>query len=552
MAVTASGASATGVTPELAFVADGDIWVMNADGTTAPVRLAVPGDDRAPAWSPVGGRIAFESVRRLSVMNADGSGLRTIEDGNAVSLAWSRDGRRIAFTRQGQGPGVELRVADPDGSGSTRLATVVGGTVPSWTATNRVVAAVLEGGTTGVIRSIDPATGASFRIDDGLAPSVSPDGARVAYVRLGAQKPALYVASVDGSGARRVSQRPASQETPAWSPDGTEIAFIGLHGGYAAGVRGGWYPTDYHRDLYVVDVATGVTQRVTGHPEEPAPIGAPDAAAPSWWPDGSRLFVTFGIPSVVNVDGSCAQPFQPVERASQFTWRPGAALDLPDRRCADLWSRFEPYPEVVGRGADLMIVFSVTNVGNEPAPTQIRVDGMRNGVLREWSVPAAVCGRAAVCELGTIEPDEVVRVAVVVRAGSPGVLDMTVRASTPADPAPWNDGQRTPALVSTCRLVGTSGADELVGTSRADSICGLTGADRIEGGKGNDLLDGGGGTDTILGGDGRDRVEGRGGRDVIVVRDGLRDVVACGTERDTVVADRRDVVARDCERVLRR
>jgi hypothetical protein len=39
---------------------------------------------------------------------------------------------------------------------------------------------------------------------------------------------------------------------------------------------------------------------------------------------------------------------------------------------------------------------------------------------------------------------------------------------------------------------------------------------------------------------------------VIIVRDGERDVVQCGSERDTVLADRKDVVARDCERVSRR
>jgi hypothetical protein len=39
---------------------------------------------------------------------------------------------------------------------------------------------------------------------------------------------------------------------------------------------------------------------------------------------------------------------------------------------------------------------------------------------------------------------------------------------------------------------------------------------------------------------------------VIPVRDGERDVVRCGSEDDTVVADRKDVVGRDCERVSRR
>jgi hypothetical protein len=41
------------------------------------------------------------------------------------------------------------------------------------------------------------------------------------------------------------------------------------------------------------------------------------------------------------------------------------------------------------------------------------------------------------------------------------------------------------------------------------------------------------------------------GNDVIRLRGGGRDAVACGPGRDTVYADRRDVVSSDCERVLR-
>ena len=41
------------------------------------------------------------------------------------------------------------------------------------------------------------------------------------------------------------------------------------------------------------------------------------------------------------------------------------------------------------------------------------------------------------------------------------------------------------------------------------------------------------------------------GNDVVLVRGGGRDVVRCGLGRDRVVADRRDRVARDCERVER-
>jgi hypothetical protein len=49
-----------------------------------------------------------------------------------------------------------------------------------------------------------------------------------------------------------------------------------------------------------------------------------------------------------------------------------------------------------------------------------------------------------------------------------------------------------------------------------------------------------------------DRVSGSTLNDVIVVLGGGRDHVRCGAGRDTVYADRRDAVARDCERILRR
>lgn len=46
-------------------------------------------------------------------------------------------------------------------------------------------------------------------------------------------------------------------------------------------------------------------------------------------------------------------------------------------------------------------------------------------------------------------------------------------------------------------------------------------------------------------------LDGRRGNDLIDARDGERDLVYCGTGRDTVRADRQDVLHR-CERVYRR
>ena len=110
-------------------------------------------------------------------------------------------------------------------------------------------------------------------------------------------------------------------------------------------------------------------------------------------------------------------------------------------------------------------------------------------------------------------------------------------------------------------LVGREGRDRLVGGGGRDTIDGGSGDDVLDGGGdadalfgrgGSDALLGGGGPDLIRAGTGRDRVDAGRGDDEVVVRDGWRDVVRCGAGRgDVVVADRRDVVASDCERVFR-
>ncbi len=89
------------------------------------------------------------------------------------------------------------------------------------------------------------------------------------------------------------------------------------------------------------------------------------------------------------------------------------------------------------------------------------------------------------------------------------------------------------------RLTGGGGRDVLQGLGGADTLDGGDGADRLEGGDGADALSGGAGLDLFVGGEGGDRVD---------ARDGSRDGVDCGGGTDSVTADRRDRVARDCER----
>ena len=101
-------------------------------------------------------------------------------------------------------------------------------------------------------------------------------------------------------------------------------------------------------------------------------------------------------------------------------------------------------------------------------------------------------------------------------------------------------------------LNGTAKRDRLKGTSGGDRIRGRGGNDRLNGRAGRDCVKGGPGNDRLTGGRDRDRLGGGPGRDRIRARDGVRDRIKCGPGRDRVKADRKDKVARGCERVSRR
>jgi hypothetical protein len=108
-------------------------------------------------------------------------------------------------------------------------------------------------------------------------------------------------------------------------------------------------------------------------------------------------------------------------------------------------------------------------------------------------------------------------------------------------------------------IFGLGGNDILRGRGDRDCLYGGSSNDRLNGGTGGDLLFGNSGADKLADNRGRDRFSGASGPDRINSRDRsragrrARDRVRCGAgRRDVALVDRRDIVARDCERVRRR
>ncbi|MEA2480903.1 MAG: hypothetical protein QOJ07_2825, partial [Thermoleophilaceae bacterium] len=102
--------------------------------------------------------------------------------------------------------------------------------------------------------------------------------------------------------------------------------------------------------------------------------------------------------------------------------------------------------------------------------------------------------------------------------------------------------------------MGSAGNDTItVGEFVNATVHGLGGNDSISlPGQGNGSLYGDAGNDKLKGSQGFDKFSGGPGNDSINARDKTVDSISCGTGRDSVKADKKDKVARDCEKVSRK
>ncbi|MBV9211269.1 MAG: PD40 domain-containing protein [Acidobacteria bacterium] len=221
--------------------------------------------------------------------NADGSGQTRIVPADARNPAWSPDGRKIICLINNQ-----FSVMDADGTNRINLG--IGGLNPSWSVRGKI--AFEAGG----ILTMNP-DGTNVAAFPGItqpapsSPAWSPDGTKLAFSSGGD----VWVINADGTNERRVTTNNATDSAPAWSPDGRKIAFSKR--GAAIIPTGSFFI-----GIAVINVDGTNEVRLTGGLQ-----GDKTDTNPSWSSDGTKIAFARGPSTleqagiyVMNPDGTNA------------------------------------------------------------------------------------------------------------------------------------------------------------------------------------------------------------------------------------------------------
>lgn len=122
-----------------------------------------------------------------------------------------------------------------------------------------------------------------------MSPAWSPDGSQIAYVSFETDLPRIYIQDLSTGQRRQVTNFPGINSSPIWSPDGSKLAMV--------------LSKDGSPDIYVLELASNELRQLTDHPRA--------ETEPAWTLDSRSVIFTSdrtGQPQIYKVDASGGLP----------------------------------------------------------------------------------------------------------------------------------------------------------------------------------------------------------------------------------------------------
>jgi dipeptidyl aminopeptidase/acylaminoacyl peptidase len=266
------------------------VWLASTSGGGPRQLTTARARETGPRWSPDGAHIAFVSDRggekQVYVIPVAGGEARALTTGKLApsDLAWAPDGRTLAFV--GKAPIPEEAREESDVRVITRLR-YKGDGEGFWDGRWKQIYLVPFSG--GEARAVTQGE------CDHLSPAWSPDGRFLAYTANPEPNADMtnvmdvWVLPSGAAGApRRVTRGLGPAQSPVWSPDGGQIAYIG-HANPCWGASN-WRVWTVSAKAGEPRCLTADIDRSVGHHIATDMRAHPSSGGLTWSPDGRRLF----------------------------------------------------------------------------------------------------------------------------------------------------------------------------------------------------------------------------------------------------------------------